>query len=760
MVKILKKYSKMEVENADLPQHIAINSFATARAREIQVMNKALATSTTVKLAFQKLPMHMRRRAMSHNVKRLPRRVREIHLNQQMKSGIPPKHKRPSRKYRRRPYNLINEYTRRQRRVGWLNTHIWHAKRFHMTEKWGYRIPYSPCDKAFRACYRATKQHCLVQDISYNNCLEIEGDFDYIVENLNRMTDPRTGLSISAKCYTGGLREGNAILFRPDNRKVIGSVSFYWRPKSNDSNTRNICFWCHPAFYDELLNIFIKCCELQPCTSANDTGDVDKYANSQITLKILKWELCRFRLTGPLSNAILHDAFKLPDNSPMQPEWLRTHLNNPLSATSREFWESTECISSPSEVTPHIILPLIIADPRYYFTKKRGKVLPVLTEDTMNSSMSTNFSESPIWEETVRQAVRESKISNAKLDELRQQLLVPGTILDMVPANIPVLLIQVPGKKTREYTGYGSGWDIVFPSAWAQPIWLSLVMRGGRSGGLRQHEHLLFELDSHRFLYPDSSSGEQEERDASLKLKERYFKLPPNKRTNFAKFKISSPFDWNWKLLLSEWSVTKNPIEDFFVLRDKTALRDLQVMLSRRDRNDRLLESLEDNCLIPVKVTLMKKGCCQRFSIICVPRREDFKAEPCEPNCNDPNESARKLMRKEHKVLLARLKRKRKKGRRKGEVIPIDKEALKSYTSAMRKLWLPEASRIRSSCSREVMGFVKYGDFSLLEAKSKALGYITANSLSVLLNTGKNKVLVRNTNSKQYRLGTLEILNE
>lgn len=70
------------------------------------------------------------------------------------------KHKKPSRKHRRRPKNLLQEYIRRQKNKVWLETHIWHAKRFKMAEKWGYKIPYQPTNKSARASYRATQHHC------------------------------------------------------------------------------------------------------------------------------------------------------------------------------------------------------------------------------------------------------------------------------------------------------------------------------------------------------------------------------------------------------------------------------------------------------------------------------------------------------------------------------------------------------------------------------------------------------------------------
>ena len=70
--------------------------------------------------------------------------------------------KRPSRRHRRRPKNLLTEYARRKRRNIWLETHIWHAKRFHMVELWGYKIPHYPNDRGVRAAYRDATARCAV----------------------------------------------------------------------------------------------------------------------------------------------------------------------------------------------------------------------------------------------------------------------------------------------------------------------------------------------------------------------------------------------------------------------------------------------------------------------------------------------------------------------------------------------------------------------------------------------------------------------
>lgn len=51
--------------------------FAENRAKEIRDLSRLCESLGGAKRVFQTLPWHMRRRAMSHNVKRLPRRLQE-----------------------------------------------------------------------------------------------------------------------------------------------------------------------------------------------------------------------------------------------------------------------------------------------------------------------------------------------------------------------------------------------------------------------------------------------------------------------------------------------------------------------------------------------------------------------------------------------------------------------------------------------------------------------------------------------------------
>lgn len=85
----------------NVPADISVARFASVRAQEIVALTKMIGelvphccltqililvllpeNPQTTKLIFQKLPCHMRRRAMSHNPNRMPRVLREAHKAQ------------------------------------------------------------------------------------------------------------------------------------------------------------------------------------------------------------------------------------------------------------------------------------------------------------------------------------------------------------------------------------------------------------------------------------------------------------------------------------------------------------------------------------------------------------------------------------------------------------------------------------------------------------------------------------------------------
>ena len=71
--------------------------------------------------------------------------------------------KKKSRKQRRKPRCLRGNSVRRERgKALWLETHLWHAKRMHMTDHYGYRVAESANDKGVRQAYRSMQYGCLL----------------------------------------------------------------------------------------------------------------------------------------------------------------------------------------------------------------------------------------------------------------------------------------------------------------------------------------------------------------------------------------------------------------------------------------------------------------------------------------------------------------------------------------------------------------------------------------------------------------------
>lgn len=458
----------------------------------------------------------MRRRVMSHNVKRLPRRLREAHLAQMTKSAngknLPLTSKRPSRKYRRRPRNLLSKYSCRQRNKIWLETHIWHAKRFHMIDKWGYRIANYANDKCFRANYRAVTKHCLLQDISYYTCIEIKGEENLLKTTLKTHCNPTT-LTFAAKKYIDGYREGTLMFFKKNGYPhfPIGNVSFFWRPKESD--VRTIWIWVHPAFYNDFLDEIISSFEFKQKNaerSAVGTHNLNcLYTNdSNCEMIILRNALNRFRLYGPLTLKVLTEALQLPSLTELEhnlssekelgtskesidsnilhstekmtidePSENNTVIHKDLSIQElskkvwhieyykdqenmeafkiqNQLWQAMKSLESPNYLPTSLIIGLTVLDPRFYLPERRTKCKTETISQLMSIDQPpANSNRSPFWDTEIRRTVSDSCVSTSAINKLRSECLVPGILNDQhysesIMAKIPILLIQKPGTIT------------------------------------------------------------------------------------------------------------------------------------------------------------------------------------------------------------------------------------------------------------------------------------------------------------------------
>ena len=784
--------------NRKVPSNLPIVHHVAGRIRELKSLHNDIITTKSEMLIHQMLPNHMRRRAMSHNPKRLPLKYRQIHTNQMNKSGPNAKKSRPSRKYRRKPSNLMKEYERRKQKNVWLETHIWHAKRYHMKDLWGYRVPDKSTDKRYRASYKAAAHHCLLQDISYVCAIEITGPLEQLKENLKRITSQECGPTIIANCYQNGSREGEVDLFKIDSypAQALSRVSFIW--KYSSENRKTLWIFVHPTAYREVLEELITLFQLEN-ENRNDSEDADvkiitrndsrlrnpKYINLNTEIEVveLKDTLNRFRLTGSFSNAVLLKALKPATN--VEGNWLgNVFEQNPTFVKAHNeqirFWKDLEKTSSPSEITPQIILGLNIVDPRTNRPAKREKADHGMMDFNAGDyiEIPEHAKHSPIWSKELRDEVTKKMMTTSEICKLRNSnQLVPAaeSSVEKWLQPVPILMIHRPGNKSL---GFGSGWDVIIPSGYGLSVWLSLIRCGAKSGGCRETETITYEMGRDLFL-PDTKSGQKEnERKMKLRLEE-YFRKPPNKRINYRKMGIASPFSCPFNQLVKEWNGSGN----FYVLRKRSTLESLgQVLVGKIS-----LKSLNINAdtLVPIRISMEKGGTPGDFGIICLPTKRDVKNSlvqkyrndngpvHIEPSLKDEDESQRKMLRNDHKKLLKRLRNRRVRTKRKLQAtanyyVKIPKSSaekiIEDQHKKMCEMWLPKnPATVRRQCSRDVFGYLCASRFNLGEGKVCGIGYVTRDGLESLLNVFqkfkglKPFVLVRANNNKCYHSAIINV---
>ena len=68
------------------------------------------------------------------------------------------------RRWRRRTSNIKPEF---KAKIGWLETHLWHAKRCKMIEYWGYKIAAHLNEKCLKSTFRSSTHGVILHDFSY-----------------------------------------------------------------------------------------------------------------------------------------------------------------------------------------------------------------------------------------------------------------------------------------------------------------------------------------------------------------------------------------------------------------------------------------------------------------------------------------------------------------------------------------------------------------------------------------------------------------
>eukprot|EP01129_Flabellula_baltica_P008161 TRINITY_DN3219_c0_g1_i1.p1 TRINITY_DN3219_c0_g1~~TRINITY_DN3219_c0_g1_i1.p1 ORF type:complete len:598 (+),score=128.36 TRINITY_DN3219_c0_g1_i1:3-1796(+) len=487
----------------DISGAVDIEKIYTTRSAEIDKLERIIRGDFQRKnvRAFQQLPRHMRRRTMSHNPYRLPKRLQKKAIHEINKSGNPPskKKKRRYRTIKRRSNRFLRDYGKRQIDKKWLDTHLWHAKRFHMVNKWGYRIGRTPTNKGARAAYRSCRTHSVIYEASHTAPIVLTGSERSIIKVMKEMTN---GVNVGSGRYIKGNKGGYVDIVDFSTQNYVVTCDFFWTTKTHEDK-RKFFIWVHPAAYDDVSILFNV--KLERFDDVEISQETQKYA--------------RFELLGPKSNRVFKKALR--EHKPNGENKFETIINN------RSGYLPEGCIVN-----------LKVADPRV-----RLNYLNPISESPSNEDALLNWpsewSESTLWEneESVINTLTENEINDFKSD-----------IDVLMRSNTDIVLVQKPGGKD----GFGEGWTIFMHSSWAMTFWKAFIYAGARAIGLEEIQQISFEKERlfYPYDYPETDAYKEESEITCKDLEEKNEKKPKGKRPNYESLNITSPFITDWRSLL------------------------------------------------------------------------------------------------------------------------------------------------------------------------------------------------------------------
>ncbi|KAJ2159031.1 Ribonucleases P/MRP protein subunit pop1 [Coemansia sp. RSA 552] len=533
---------------------VDVAGFVEARSFEINALQRSLENARTAGSvrAFQTLPRHLRRRAASHNVKRVPARLRERALAEMLKSAQSSKAragtdqltnaKKSNRYKRRRARSVREEYELRQTGKRWLETHVWHAKRMHMKDMWGAMVAETPNERSHRAAYRAAKEKTYVHDVSYFRTLEISGPEAAIVRALRQLAPPNA-LTVAMKPYLAGARAAPLTLYRAGMYPLaaLGPAMALWQPAADPDQPRKLLLRMHPANADTIG------AELSAALSNGGDSDV-------VDIVDITCDLVSFELLGNQSTQLLHAVLSqavCPD------------------ATGATAFQLIRGMPSPAVLPESVAIALRVHDPRLSFPFKvdpaaaelslaeQQQLQDLLLHWPADAAVPGPPSDFGIWDRAACKADTERRPPEHVLNERRQKQLVPGTKLIPDPntdVSVPILLVRTGpeallgtrvARTDRQYIdNLAHGWTVMAPRGWGMPLWMSFNFAGARAQGLNERHHIGFEAGLPTFPanWPGTPAYDQWQGDIATGEYQKWTRRPPGKRANYLKFGIKSPF--------------------------------------------------------------------------------------------------------------------------------------------------------------------------------------------------------------------------
>lgn len=653
------------------------------------------------------------------------------------------------------------KYRKRQIHKTWLPTHMFHAKRAHMTPPsqplWRFALPLTSTVKSYRPTHRASKDRGAVAwDTSYMSTISIHGN-QQSIESLLRALG--LGKSDSTSTTRGQKwRQGSRIwqgwLYERDMypNRPIAPAAVVWRAESNPptKQSRQILIRIHPSAFSQLWDQLVRLAKIQ---------------KPQLTIEDLRYEIGSIEIVGPASTEALTSALCPTGTSGGDTSFIESTL--PLLAG----------VQNPSTLPADALLAFDISDPRLHHPPKTApsaiqtpesqhQLLELLTEWPFDTAQTT----SGIFDRARRQASCRALQSQKSINR-RKSAATPGTYPEPLTQDprIPIMAFPSPaqpnskrGSKERN----SCSWVVLLPWKTIPAVWQSLmyypISTGGqvRMGGLNEQRQIAFETGVPWFPgdFPGTKAGDLWEASESAKRKAQWEAKPKGKRVEYDSVTLSPGRKGEdgdgWAC---DWaSCSGNTAEQ---VEDDTAstIHHIAPSLARSMVTAQAAANEPSpQAISTVRITLLGRG----------------TPDPCAriyrlPTAHGPGEMSLRdqwLALDPARVESSAQKRKRQRG--------LPSSVLKSSSAAdvqqrlAADLLEPPQSENDDSCpllpgKEDLIGFVTTGEFSLTNGGGVAIGSIFVQKLITTADAdgkGSHMCIVRNAGETVGRLAKLEFV--
>lgn len=532
---------------------INVPAFVNARQREIEKLATAMQSSRTAasQRSFQSLPRSLRRRAASHDVKRIPKRLR-ARARQEMANDDPSCHTRAAtgknkigklrghkrllaildqrkhvvgdRQKNATPMALLQpkdvtgkdqtatppvgklRFEHRQKDKTWLPTHVWHAKRAHFENRWGFSIPEKPSQKCYRKTHRGIKHEgATVWDSSYTATFRIEATTEY----LKQLMAGWFGKKVLRKRYVSGEYCFSGEI-KPEEVS-LGPAQVLWESESS------VILRVHPCMTSMVLPLLNK--------------ERLENASHKFHYTDLRYAIGSIGIGGPKALQVLNTVLCPSDER----------------SSSAKMFRSLSYLATLDSLPENAVMNLRVHDPRLHPAKLK---LPrtsneqsimetliawpgALVEENKTNGNFTVFSEEARQESYAKQMSLKG-INQHRTNKLR------GQEDGKTKAEIPITIIR-----------NGAHLSILLPWFWVLPVWFALNHIPCVSFiGYQQLHQIAYETGKPFFPndYPQTEAGQAAEVFRGMGLEQKYNRTPPAKRVSYYA-ELGNAFVCDWSLL-------------------------------------------------------------------------------------------------------------------------------------------------------------------------------------------------------------------